>query len=343
MPFFSSVRGSFGPQKIGKSGLSALYVFSSHTFTAAGAGGRFGPTLANCQSAYSSTSWKNDATLFEMNVQGIQRWKVPQTGTYRILTIGAPGGRATNNTQGWGSGASMQGDFNLTMGEWLNILVGQRGLNDPQFPNSGSPSGTDFRMSAGGGGGSGVWLDGATEPLIMSGGGGGSTDQPEEFNGRHTYTKATTSTTAQNGYTDNGFRSGATGGSSGQGGLVPCSQSGNSAGGGGGFKSAGQSCGAGGGARLQTDGTGGLTNTGDSNRNSNSGTTMHGGFGGGGGPGGWYGNSGGGGGYSGGGAGDEAGRTAGGGGGSYNAGTNQVNSILANGQVGHGYITITKI
>jgi hypothetical protein len=339
MPFFSSVRGSFGPQKIGTSAPSKLYTFSSHTFTAAGAGGQSGPTLANCQSAYSSTSWKNDAALFGMNVQGIQRWKVPETGTYRILTIGAPGGRAADNTQGWGSGASMQGEFSLVVGTWLNILVGQRGINDPAYATYGSGT----RMSAGGGGGSGVWLDSAAEPLIMSGGGGGSSDQPETFGGRHTYTKATTSTTAQNGFTDSGFRSGATGGSNGQGGLVPCSQSANSAGAGGGFKSAGQSCGAGGGARLQTDGTGGLTNTGDGNRNGNNGTAMHGGFGGGGGPGGWYGNSGGGGGYSGGAAGDEAQRTAGGGGGSYNAGTNQVNSILGDGQTGHGSITITKI
>lgn len=339
MPFFSSVRSSFGPQKRGTSAPSKLYTFSSHTFTAAGAGGRSGPTLGNCQSAYSSTSWKNDANLFEMNVQGIQRWKVPENGTYRILTRGAPGGRAADNTQGWGSGASMQGEFILVVGTWLNVLVGQRGINDPSYANYGG----DTRMSASGGGGSGVWLDSAEEPLIMSGGGGGSTDQPETFGGRHAYTKATTSTTAQNGYSDSGFRNGATGGSSGQGGLVPCAQGNTSAGAGGGFKSAGQSCGAGGGARLQTDGTGGLANTGDGNRNQYNGNNMHGGFGGGGGAGGWYGNSGGGGGYSGGGAGDDAQRTAGGGGGSYNAGTNQVNSILGDGQTGHGSITITKI
>jgi hypothetical protein len=317
-----------------------LYSFSSHTFTAAGAGGRSGPTLANCQSAYASTSWKNNSDVFGMNIQGIQRWKVPQTGRYRIVTVGAPGGRACDNTAGWGSGTSMQGDFNLTAGTWLNILVGQRGINDPAYATYGGGT----RMSAGGGGGSGVWLDSATEPLIMSGGGGGSTDQPEAFRtSRHSATDATTGTSGQAGWIDGGPRSGATGGVSGQGGAVPCTQSASSAGAGGGFKSAGQSCGAGGGERLQTNGTGGLANTGDSNRNGNGGQNMHGGFGGGGGAGGWYGDSGGGGGYSGGGAGDDSSRTAGGGGGSYNAGSNQSNSLLSSGQTGHGSVTITRL
>jgi hypothetical protein len=336
MPFISSVRRAFGPQGR-KNTPYRLYAFSSHTFTAAGAGGRNGPTLANCQSAYASTSWKNDSNAFGMDIQGIQRWKVPQTGRYRIVTVGAPGGRACDNTAGWGSGTSMQGDFNLTAGTWLNILVGQRGINDPAYANYGSGT----RMSAGGGGGSGVWLDSAIEPLVMSGGGAGSSDQPESFDGRHTYTKATTSTTANRAWNDSSFVGGT---SAGFGGTTPCSNSNNNAAPGGGFKSAGQNCGAGGGARLQTDGTGGTANSGDGNRNNNAGQNMHGGFGGGGGPGGWYGCSGGGGGYSGGSSGsDNDGRAAGGGGGSYNAGTNQVNSVLGNGQTGHGSVTITRL
>lgn len=340
MPFISSVRRAFGPQGR-KNTPYRLYAFSSHTFTAAGAGGRFGPTLGNCQSAYASTSWKNDSNVFGMDIQGIQRWKVPQTGRYRILTVGAPGGRACDNTAGWGSGTSMQGDFNLVAGQWLNILVGQRGINDPAHATYGSGT----RMSAGGGGGSGVWLDSATEPLIMSGGGAGSSDQPEAFrSGRHSYTDATTSTTANAAYSDSGFTG--TAGSGGQGGTTRCDNTSSNAAAGGGFKSAGTDCGAGGGARLQTSGVGGTANSGDSNRNSNGGQNMHGGFGGGGGPGGWYGCSGGGGGYSGGSAASDSSpvsRAAGGGGGSYNAGTNQSNSVLAAGQTGHGYITITRL
>ena len=319
----------------------SLYSFSSFTFTAAGAGGRQGPSLAQLNSAYSAQPFANNTNLLAMDINGIQRWKVPSGGTYRILAVGAPGGKACDNGQGWGSGTSMQGDFTLATGAWLNIMVGQRGLNDPAYSNPGA-GGT--RMSAGGGGGSGVWLDAAVEPLIIAGGGGGSSDQPEAFRtGRHSQNDASTGTSGQNGRTDSGNRSGANGGSGGSGGSVPCANSANSAGGGGGFKSAGGNCGAEGGHRLQTDGYGGLANGGDGSRNGNGGQNMHGGFGGGGGPGGWYGCSGGGGGYSGGGAGDDNDRTAGGGGGSYNAGSNQVNSLLATNQTGHGYVTITKL
>lgn len=339
MPFISSVRKMFGPQ--GKKNTPwRAFSFTTHTFTAAGAYGQNGPTLAQCQTAYSSTTWAQYTDNLSMTVQGIQRWRVPTKGTYRITVVGAPGGKACDNSQGWGSPAYMQGDFLLYGGEILNILVGQRGINDPAYVSYGGGT----RMSAGGGGGSGVWKDLATEPLIMAGGGGGSTDQPEAFRtGRHSKTDALTGTSGNYGYYDSGDRSGANGGSNGSGGSVPCQASSNSASAGGGFKSAGASCGASGGARLQTSGIGGTANSGDGNRNSYSGNLMHGGFGGGGGAGGWYGCSGGGGGYSGGGAGDDNSRTAGGGGGSYNAGTNQNNYILGTGPTGHGYVTITKL
>lgn len=340
MPFLGSVRKLFGPQGSENTPWKG-YNFTSHTFTAAGAYGRSGPTLSDCRSAYSSTSWKDNTDLFNMTIQGIQRWKVPQNGTYRITCVGAPGGRACDNTAGWGSGTSMRGDFVLKGGEWLNILVGQRGINDPSYVTYGSGT----RMSAGGGGGTGVWKDNATEPLIMAGGGAGSSDQPEAFRtGRHSYTDAVIGTTANAAYSESGFTG--TGGSNGQGGTTRCDNTSSNAAAGGGFKSSGTDCGAQGGQRLQTSGLGGTANSGDSNRNNNSGQNMHGGFGGGGGPGGWYGCSGGGGGYSGGSAASDSSpvsRAAGGGGASYNSGTNQSNSVLGTGQSGHGYVIIQKI
>jgi hypothetical protein len=148
-------------QFYGKSKKNGLYTFSTFTFTNAGAGGRFGPTLSQVRSAYSAASWAQDSVnnYLNMSSQGIQEWKVPSTGSYTINVGGAAGG---NNGYTPGYGARMIGTFNLTEGMVLSILVGQLGAVKSYWCN------------AGGGGGTFVWNKNSTsQPLIVAGGGGG--------------------------------------------------------------------------------------------------------------------------------------------------------------------------
>ena len=115
-----------------------LYSFSSHTFTNAGKTGRTGPTLAQLRTAYASESWELDTNLFNelgpnggrnfTNINGIQLWTIPSTGTYRVKASGAKGGDAQGSRPG-GKGAYAQGDFTFTQGNKLMILVGQAGSN----------------------------------------------------------------------------------------------------------------------------------------------------------------------------------------------------------------------
>lgn len=137
---------------------SSLYTFSNHTFTNATATGVNGPTLAQCQSAYSSTTWASNTSFLNMISQGVQRWTVPVTGTFEITAAGAQGG--TRATNAGGTGRVVKGIFTLTMGDILSIVVGQQGVN------AGTTGG------GGGGGGSYVGLNGSA--MIVGGGGGGA-------------------------------------------------------------------------------------------------------------------------------------------------------------------------
>jgi len=141
----------------------SLYSFSSHTFTNAGVAGRTGPTLTQLRSAYTPT-WTGDTNYLNVVTQGIQEWTVPRTGTYRIEAWGAEGGRGEQSVSKpirTGKGARMRGDFTLTGGDVIRILVGQRG--------------GDFVTSTyGGGGGGGTFVTTNTNTaLIVAGGGNG--------------------------------------------------------------------------------------------------------------------------------------------------------------------------
>lgn len=114
-----------------------LYNFTSFEFTTGGKFGCFGPTRAELLAAYDTQSnpWLNDLNFFDVvgPVNGIQAWKVPQTGLYRIKAFGAGSNlRASNGIRGVQSrmplagGAIMQGDFVLEEGTWIYILCGQR-------------------------------------------------------------------------------------------------------------------------------------------------------------------------------------------------------------------------
>ena len=98
---------------------------------------------------------------------GFQSFTAGATGIYDITAIGAQGGTGFQGGTG-GLGAKVAGDFTLTKGEVLSILVGGRGQD-------GLGAG-GFDSGGGGGGGSYVNVPGSQNnylPLAVAGGGGG--------------------------------------------------------------------------------------------------------------------------------------------------------------------------
>jgi hypothetical protein len=173
----------------------------SLTFTNCGASGRFGPSQSYVNASYSGTSLSGQVLV----ENGIQVWIVPFSGMYTIEAWGAQGGHSTNWNVYGGYGARMKGDFLLSAGTPLKILVGQQG--------------TSNYYDGGGGGGTFV-TTGSNSPLIIAAGGGGGA--PNEFAG---------SGQIHGGIETNGSSTNwANGGSSGSGG-----QGSNDAGGGGGI------------------------------------------------------------------------------------------------------------
>lgn len=135
----------------------------------------------------------------------IVNWTVPVGVTsIHIVAKGAQGGSNGSSTTTPGLGASMEGDFAVTPGTVLKILVGQNN-------------------NAGNGGGGGTFVtDMANTPLIIAGGGGGAsggTDSPDKH-GNVTTTGGTGAaggglggTNGTGGYVGTtGFQSGAGGG-----------------------------------------------------------------------------------------------------------------------------------
>jgi len=258
----------------------------------------------------------------------IETYTVPAGITIlKITTVGAAGGEGINASSGTpGKGASMEGEFEVTPGQILSILVGEKGED-----------GADF--VGGGGGGSFVW-DQTTEELLIAaggGGGGGSTDGAVDF------VDGINASISESGTNGAGFSDG--GGSSGNGGVTPTSAQ-NWASGGAGWNSVGNNGSDHGCSNSSTSGTtpllGGAGGTGGGGPSAIS----AGGFGGGGGSNGRCGavGGGGGGGYSGGGAGGElilGDFNGGGGGGSFNAGHSQNNNAGVG--VGNGQVIIEEV
>lgn len=299
-----------------------IYAFTTATFTPGGATGRDGPTLTQARTGLTgpeADNWKNNTEFFN-TTNGIQLWTVPKTGFYRIQTSGAQGG--TSSGQAGGRGTRLAGDFQLTQGEVIRILVGQQGQTGGHSQN-----GSQF-VSAGGGASfvTRAPYNTLQSVLVIAGGGGGAAN--------NTWTVAAGRPALLT-----------TAGNSGQGGVA-----GGTAGGGG---NGGDGSGTGpGGAGFTGNGlvdplsgnpagdnARSFVNGGRGGRNSRSwgGAENFGGFGGGGGGGGLA--AGGGGGYSGGGGGSWSAQQAGGGGGSFNAGTEQINTADIN--TGHGFVVIT--
>ena len=277
---------------------------NTYNFTNCGVTGRTGPIQSEVNTAYSGTSLDGNVTI---TTQGIQEWIVPYTTTYFIEIAGAQGGGGNG-----GLGANMQGDFFLTAGDTLKILVGQEGT-----------SLTSGRYDYSGGGGCFV-TDYSNSPLIISGGGGGAEASGVGSSGQ-------TTTTGSNG---TGGNSNGAGGTAGSGGTY------------------GSQTTDGGAGLLGNGGSGNPNpapqafingGEGGSNSWSSGGPSVDGGFGGGGAANRnhvTYHGAGAGGGYSGGGAAyaNDGSQPIAGGGGSYNIGTNQSNTAGIN--TGHGYVTI---
>lgn len=287
------------PALLATGALSAQFTF---TFTNAGASGNQGPTQGQVNTAYQSTNLNGQVTVV---TQGIQEWIVPITGAYGIEALGGQGYGA--NGVG-GRGARMYGEFNLTAGQVLRILVGQQG----ELPVSAS-----YNAQFGGGGGSFV-TDVSNTPLIVAGGGGGN------WSAGFSVISDAGTVTAGNASGGTGATASSGGVSGGGGGTA------NSADGGAGFTTNGS--GSAGGISFVNGGMGGYTSSGI------------GGFGGGGGTSSFNNRrGGGGGGYSGGGGaeGVTTGFPEGGGGGSYNAGINQNNQAGFN--TGMGRVVISRL
>ncbi len=275
-------------------------------------------TKSGCSDSRDTTITVRAPTTQTFNYTGsAQTWTVP-TGVTSI-TIVAKGGQGGNGDGGAGGlGATMQGDFTVTPGTDLTVVVGRAGT---QTHNSGC-----------GGGGSGV-MNGTT-PLIIAGGGGGAA--MNEVGKPGLTTEAGGNSSGNGGTGGNGggkgYRSGDCGWSGGGGGFTTDGY-GGSTGSDGGYPG---TRGATGGGKAWLNGGAGAIDGGCS-----FGSHTYNAFGCGGGGDGEYG-GGGGGGYSGGGGGqyvDDSGQKGGGGGGSYNSGSSQVNSSGSNS--GNGQVIIS--
>jgi len=155
---------------------SALYSFTTNTFTNATATGRNGPTLAQIQSAYSSQSWASNTSYLNVTIQGVQEWTVPITGIYSFIVAGAAGGTATSlYVKAGGQGNIVYGTVVLSKNDKVLIIIGQGGVNNGNQAGGGGGSFvfktslqlSNYLFAAGGGGG-------ATNYQFSSGGGAGS-------------------------------------------------------------------------------------------------------------------------------------------------------------------------
>lgn len=169
---------------------AAIYAFTTATFRPTKVG-QFGPNLTEAKAGVTGDAnvavWRDNTTYFNVTATGIMTWMVPQTGTYSIEVWGAQGGNGTNNNYWGGYGARMKGDFVLTSGDLLKILVGQTG-----------------GASYGGGGGMTAVATNANVPLIVAG--GGNTTSPWSSTIIHAVT--TTSGTAGQGQSNGGTNGG---------------------------------------------------------------------------------------------------------------------------------------
>ena len=142
------------------------------TFTPCGVTGQDGPTQGDCDTAYSGATLAGAVTV----ASGYQRWTVPQTATYRVTARGAQGGD-TNTINEGGYGAEVIGEFVLSAGDELILVVGQDGVDKAGCSDwGGGGGGGSYVAQVVAGGDTVVPLGVAVTPLIIAGGGAGAGD-----------------------------------------------------------------------------------------------------------------------------------------------------------------------
>ena len=140
---------------IDTSGGTSLCFSGPREFDNCSGSGATGPTQAQCDTSYASTTLDGEVTVSA----GIQAWEVPTDGDYIIEAWGAQAFAAEPSRTG-GLGAYATGTFTLTAGDTLYIIVGQRAPTTSYY-------------NGGGGGGSFV-VNSSGSPLVAAGGGGGT-------------------------------------------------------------------------------------------------------------------------------------------------------------------------
>lgn len=204
------------------SAASDLYTFTNVTFSA-GTTGTAGPTLAQVQAAMTGTpapsNWNTNAAYLSVT-SGIILWTAPSTATYRITANGASGNPASTTNRG----ATIRGDFSLTSGQKLRLLVGQIGTGTNGggggsyvIKETGSTTADIFVIAGGGGGKSGGAGGTATTAnssgTVSNGNGGnafaGSWNGPA---GGGFFTSGTVSSSTPRGNVGSGFLQGGAGG-----------------------------------------------------------------------------------------------------------------------------------
>ncbi len=171
-------------------------IFTSATFTNCSKTGSTGPSQSQCDTAYTGTTLEGQVTV----TNGIQQWTVPATGIYRIEAYGAQGGVSSSTL---GRGAKISGEFSLSSGQIIQILIGQQGQRS--FTDSSN-------YHSGGGGGTfaikGVFSTASTSDiLVIAGGGAGNSISSGSSNQR-----GQTTTSGASGNSSSGGSSGADGG-----------------------------------------------------------------------------------------------------------------------------------
>lgn len=93
--------------------------------SACGAVGREGPTWGMCKEAYKDS--RLESMLVDV-VDGVQAFKIPDGGVWKILAYGARGGNAQlSSSYPGGKGAMARSSFAFQAGDIINIVVGQPG------------------------------------------------------------------------------------------------------------------------------------------------------------------------------------------------------------------------
>ncbi|XP_078313268.1 leukocyte tyrosine kinase receptor-like isoform X2 [Crassostrea virginica] len=163
---------------------------TKYKFSSCNAVGSDGPVQSKCDSIYKS-SQTSVKVITKGALKGIQRWTVPENGTYQIHASGASGGNGVW-TMGASQGTLVGGLFHLSAGEHLYILVGQKGADacTLKMPDSVmkiceardavNSTTASWEGSGGGGGGGGASFifkkkdgSGEIDLLMVAGGGGG--------------------------------------------------------------------------------------------------------------------------------------------------------------------------